>query len=205
MREGTGLACTVEGDGSGAVLVVTLYGRGLRDYVIPIDFVGEREVVVPTGEVAWSDPRWGWRFESARFDYSRITRVSAGLGSVPPRTATRISVSELRPVTLEPAMLGDLRIRVGEDRELVVPGEIASGHYLWYQGGSEVGLYDLNWNKISDRPVLRKDFRLPQGEFTMTVDSASSPGPEPWLEMQYLVRDQPLLQESMPAATAIGP
>ena len=42
MSAGRGLSMDLVGDGSGAVLLLQLSGRGVRDYVVKIDFVGPR-------------------------------------------------------------------------------------------------------------------------------------------------------------------
>ena len=62
MNAGRGLAMDLTGDGSGAVLLLQLSGRGVRDYVVKLDFTGSRSVTIPAGETSWADGNWGWRF-----------------------------------------------------------------------------------------------------------------------------------------------
>lgn len=97
MSDARGLGCTVTGDSSGAVLVITIEGRGKRDYAVPIDFTGVREIRIPSGEVAWENPRWSWRFHVARFSYSRIRKVRAGFGTVPAKTHAKVTMQNIRP------------------------------------------------------------------------------------------------------------
>jgi len=67
MSDARGIGCTVSGAGSGAVLVISIGEHHKRDYVVPIDFTGTREIEIPSGEVAWGHAKWGWRFTRAPF------------------------------------------------------------------------------------------------------------------------------------------
>jgi len=191
MSDARGIGCTVTGDGSGAVLVITIGEHHKRDYVIPIDFTGTREVQIPSGEVAWGHSKWGWRWGATKFDYSRIRTVRAGFGTVPPKTHARVTVSNIRPLRETPTWLQDFTIRVGADGELTVPGTIPSDHYLWYRGGDSVGLYDINWNKVRDIPVRKHDFVFPTGKLTVELN-ANSADQLPWLETQFFTKGKPL-------------
>ncbi|MBT3193398.1 MAG: hypothetical protein HN341_12675 [Verrucomicrobia bacterium] len=192
MSEARGIGCTVTGDGSDAVLVITIGEHHKRDYVIPIDFTGTREIEIPSGEVAWGDTHWGWRWGTAKFDYSRIRKVRVGFGTVPPETHAKVTVSNIRPLRKVSTELQDLTIRLGTDHELVVPGTIRSEHYLWYRGGDTVGLYDLNWNKVRDMAVTKDDFIVPAGELTVELD-ADKADQHPWFEVHFFTRGKPLL------------
>ena len=192
MSDARGIGCTVTGDGSGAVLVISIGEHHKRDYAIPIDFTGTRHVEIPSGEVAWGHSKWGWRWAATKFDYSRIRKVQAGFGTVPPKTHAKVTVSNIRPLRQTAKHLQDLTIKVGAGRELIVPGTIPSGHYLWYKGGDTVGLYDLNWNKIRDLAVRKQSFTFPTGALTATL-SAASPGRRSWFEVQFFTKGKPLL------------
>ena len=124
MSDARGLGCTVTGDGSGAVLVITIDGRGNRDYVIPIDFQGTREIAIPNGEVAWGHPRWGWRFHSARFDYRRITRVKVGFGTVPSQTTAQVTVGNIRPLRKVDSALRDLTIKLAPENTGITASDL---------------------------------------------------------------------------------
>jgi hypothetical protein len=187
MSDARGIGCTVTGDGSGAVLVISIGEHHKRDYVVPIDFTGTREIEIPSGEVAWGHAKWGWRSGAAKFDYSRIRKVQVGFGTVPPNTQAKVMVSNIRPLRETPTELRDFTIKVDGDGELVVPGTIPSGHYLWYKGGDTVGLYDLNWNKVRDLAVRKQSFTFPSGALTATM-SGASPDRRSWFEVQFFTK-----------------
>ena len=73
-RRGIGLRVT--GDGSGALLLFMISGR---DYVVPIDFVGPRDVEIPNGEVAWSSAAWGWRMSTKHANYASQRQFPPGI------------------------------------------------------------------------------------------------------------------------------
>ena len=191
MSAARGVGCTVTGDGSGAVLVITIEGHGYRDYVIPIDFTGTRELQIPTGEVAWAMPEWSWRGHG-RFRYDRIRKVRVGFGTVPAATQAQITVRDIRPLREVATEVRDLTIRIGGGRELVVLGAINSGQYLWYRGGDSLGIYDLNWNKLRDCEVRKQKFSAPKGRFNLQLTGAET-GHQPWLETQFFVKGVPIV------------
>ena len=192
MSDARGIGCTVTGDGSGAVLVISIGEHHKRDYAIPIDFTGTRHVEIPSGEVAWGHAKWGWRNGTAKFDYGRIRKVRVGFGTVPPKTHAKVTVSNIRPLCQTAKDLQDLTIKVGAGRELIVPGTIPSGHYLWYKGGDTVGLYDLNWNKVRDLAVRKQSFTFPAGALSVEL-SAAPPERRSWFEVQFFTKGKPLL------------
>lgn len=54
-----GIGVTVEGDGSKSLLCISFGKPRPRDYVVPIDFTGERTFQIPCGEASWVHPQWG--------------------------------------------------------------------------------------------------------------------------------------------------
>jgi hypothetical protein len=191
MSTGRGLALDLVGDGSGAVLLLQLNGRGVRDYVVKIDFMGPRTVTIPAGETSWADGNWGWRFGAKYFDYSRIDAVSLGFGSIPPRTNPKVRIANLRVLADVPSKLVNPVIHTGSGR-LSVRGEIASGCYLRYDGGETAGVYDRNWNKLKELRVTREDYRMPTGYAPVWVEVADD-APRPWLELQAIVTGTPMI------------
>lgn len=204
MERARGIAVTVTGDGSGAILVLQAHCHGPRDYVIPLDFKGPRDVAIPCGEVSWSDARWGWRFATKNTKYGHLRRMSIGLGRVPPKTAVDISIGNLRLLPETPAALIDPVFSVGAGT-LHVKGTIASDSYAWYRGSDTLGVYDANWQMISTLPIVKKNFVASQGPLEIGVES-QGPGPMPWLESQFFVKDKPLIvRETTPAGSGKAP
>ena len=183
-----GIGLTVEGDGSGAMLVIQMFAGGHRDYLVPIDFVGKKDIVIPCGEVSWSDLRWGWRFETKHMGYGALTKASLGLGMIPKETDVDIKVSNLRLLRELTTELKDPEINIGKG-SLQIKGSVNTDHYLWFKGGSSVGVYDLNWNKIKDLPVVKKNFMASKGDSRVVVNAEKQKN-SPWLECQFIVKDQ---------------
>ena len=191
MENARGIALTVTGDNSGAVLVLQAHSHGARDYIVVLDFKGPREFVIPCGEVSWSDARWGWRFETKGSKYGNLHCMSIGLGKVPAKTTVDISVANLRVLPEIPTALINPVITLGTGT-LQITGTIPSESYIWYTGGATLGVYDLNWKKISDLPVAKKNFLAPKGKLEIRVEG-KGPEPAPWLECQFFVKDTPMV------------
>jgi hypothetical protein len=190
MDKARGVRMTVTGDGSGAVLVLQMHGRGQRDYVVPLDFTGKRLVEIPTGEVAWADARWGWRGRARDIRYGGMRQARLGLGIVPPGTAVDVTVEGIRLMPETPARLVRPTVRVGNG-SLAILGDVPSGRYIWYRGRETVSIHDLNWREIETLPVRKRDFAAPGGKLELEVRSRVA-GRFPWLEVQFFVRDEPL-------------
>ena len=185
-----GIGMRVTGDGSGAMLVVNVEGRGQRDYVVKLDFTGPRDIEIPCGMVAWGDPNWGWRNRTGKISYVSIQGIKMGLGIVPPKTKVKVKVENLRILKEHDATLINPTIHLSKG-SLNIKGKVSSDHYLWYTGGEYIGVYDLNWNKVQDLAVVKHDFVATHGEQTFAVsDDSSAKGA--WLECQLMVKDQPM-------------
>lgn len=187
MTGSRGIGMRVTGDGSGAILLFQIPGR---DYILPIDFQGPREVEIPNGEVAWADGRWGWRMETKHTDYARVPWCRLGIGYLPAHGKASVLVEGLKALREIPTALRDPVIHTGAGT-LAVKGSVASGEYLQYEGGDTVGVYDENWNKLRDLPVERRDYVMPAGWAPVSVSAAGDP--LPWLEAQFLTEGEPML------------
>jgi hypothetical protein len=183
-----GIGMTVTGDGSGAILLFQIPGR---DYVVPIDFKGERYIEIPHGEVAWADGRWGWRMKTKRANYARITWCKLGFGHLPPKSKASVAVKGLKALAEIPAVLTDPVIRVGNG-SLNLKGRVFSGQILVWQGGDNAIVCDENWNRLRKLPAERKDYVMPTGFAEVTVHAAES-NAKPWLEVQFMTEGEPML------------
>jgi hypothetical protein len=186
-----GLGMRVTGDGSGAMLMVNVDGRGSRDYVVKLDFTGIRDIEIPCGMAAWGEPEWGWRNRTGKISYVSIQGVKMGLGIVPPKTKVNVKVENLRILKENDATLINPSIRLGKG-SLNIRGEVSSDHYLWYTGGTSIGVYDLNWNKVKDLSVVKDNFSAIHGEQTFSM-SDDSHDKKVWLECQLMVKGQPMV------------
>jgi dienelactone hydrolase len=194
MAAGRGIAFEIDGDGSGAIVLLQLRGRGLRDYVVKVDFKGRRTVRIPCGEASWADGDWGWRMGSKHFDYAGVRYVSLGFGMVPPRSSPRIRIAGLRQLRDVPSKLVRPVIRIGSG-SLAVDGEIETGCYLRYAGGDVATVYDRNWNSLRTLPVVSDGSLMPSGFGTVRIDAAAD-APRPWLEVQTIVTGDPIRVEA---------
>lgn len=186
MDGGRGIGLTIHGDGSNAVLVVQVHCAGPRDYVVPIDFKGPREIIIPCGEVAWADRRWGWRFETKDSRYGNVAQVNIGFGKVPARTIVDVAVSKLRILGERPVLLRHPVLAIN-DGTMEILGDVSSGSYLWYQGGDKVTVHDPNWKKIAELPLRISGFSAPEGRMNIRVDARRSAA-DAWFECQFFVR-----------------
>ena len=191
MRGARGIGLTVDGDGSGAVLVIQVSAGGHRDYIVPLDFKGKKDIVIPCGEVSWSDLRWGWRFGTKHMNYASVSEVRLGLGMIPKETNVDIKVSNLRLLMEQATELKNPEISIGKG-SLQVKGSIKTGQYLWFKGGSSVGVYDQNWNKLKDLPLVKKSFVASKGKNRVVINSQKQQN-SPWLECQFIVKDKKML------------
>jgi hypothetical protein len=185
-RNASGLGLTVTGDGSGAFLLVQVGPN--KDYVIPIDFTGRREIVIPNGEVARTTGRWGLRYHTKGSDYGVFREVSIGFGRVMAKTHPKVLVENLRMLGETPSSIRDPVIHAGAGA-LAITGEVRSNHSLWYQGGDTVGVYDPNWHLVATLPVVQTDYAVDTGFSDFRIDGQCG-SPPPWLDVQFITRGE---------------
>jgi hypothetical protein len=191
MTASRGIGMRVTGDGSGAILLFQIPGR---DYVLPIDFTGPRDVEISNGEVAWAESCWGWRMETKRADYSRVPWCRLGFGYLPAGRKASVRVEGLKALSEIPAALQNHAFRTGQG-VLTVKGAVLSGQYLQYEGGETATVYDENWNRIRELPVEKKGYVMPGGWASVSIE-AEGPNVKPWLEVQFMTEGEPM---SVPA------
>jgi hypothetical protein len=185
-----GLGIELEGDGSGALVLVQLEGHGCRDYVIPVDFEGVRYVEIPCGEVSWARADWGWRMGTKTMDYAKVAQCRIGLGMVPAQSSALVRVRRLAALAERHVLLANPRIRVGEG-SLRVDGSITTGNYLVYSGGDTVAVYDPNWHHLDQLHVSAGSFVAQKGPNNVLIERSDRDS-MPWLECQFLVKGTPL-------------
>ena len=194
MSSARGIGMTVTGDGSGAVLIVSVSGSGQRDYPVRLDFKGKRDIVIPSGEVSFGSPDWGWTGKKYSLQYASVRQIKLGIAYAPPKTSVDVRVENLRIMHEQASQLVDPVIRLGET-EMKIEGRIPSDTYLWYRGGDHVTLHDLNWKQIGKLPINTNRFIAPHGitDFLLTNRDAKN---TPWLEYQVVVSAPPILLKS---------
>jgi hypothetical protein len=182
-----GLALTVTGDGSGAFLIVQV-GSGGKDYVVPIDFTGRKDIFIPLGEVARTTGRWGIRYHARGAGYGQFGAVSIGFARIPANTRAKVLVENLRLVGNTPSSINNPVIHTGAGT-LSIKGEVKTDQYLWYQGADSVGVYDLDWHLVQTLPVERKDFEIAPGFNEFWIEGEASK-PAPWFDVQFIAKGE---------------
>ncbi|HOX40443.1 MAG TPA: hypothetical protein PL033_20885 [Candidatus Brocadiia bacterium] len=188
MTNRRGVGMWVTGDGSGAILTLQIPGG---DYVVPLNFTGRRYIEIPNAQVAWSTGCWGWRMGSKRTYYDQVTWLKLGFGVLPPRTKARVGVEGLTSLCEIATELRNPVLHVG-DTKLTIKGNVASGQYLTWDGGPTCAVYDANWNRVAELLVAAEGFLAPTGEFDCRI-SADEGASAPWLELQLMTRDFPMI------------
>jgi hypothetical protein len=196
----SGLALTVTGDGSGALLVIQVGNS--KDYVVPIDFTGRKDIFIPTSETSRTAGVWGMRYATKRATYGIFHGVFIGFGRVPANTHAKVLIENLRMVGEKPTLIKNPVIHAG-DGTLAIQGEVKSSQYLWYQGGNKVGVYDKNWNHQADLPVVAINYEVDKGFSEFWID-AECGNPPPWLDVQFITKGE-TIPVPMASAAPIKP
>lgn len=188
IQNAKGLGVVITGDGSNTLFVIRLRGKGSRDYVIPIDFVGKRYIEIADPQVSWSDARWPITSAWKRWSGHTVQNVLAGFASVPANSIASVVIDDIRLLPEKDSVLKDPVIRCGQGT-IEIKGTIPSDHQIWYRGGDKAFVFDLNWNKLTELPVRVTKAEVPKGRSDITVLNQNPDG-DPWLECQFFVRDR---------------
>jgi hypothetical protein len=181
-----GLALTVTGDGSGALLVIQVGNS--KDYVVPINFTGRKDIFIPTSEVSRTVGGWGMRYATKRAIYGNFHGVFIGFGRVTANTHAKVLIENLRMVGEKPSSIKNPVIHAGAGT-LAIQGEVKSDHYLWYQGGDKVGVYDKNWNLQAELPAVATNYEVDKGFSEYWIDGESA-NPPPWFDVQFITKGE---------------
>lgn len=179
------LAFEVFGDNSGAVLMIQIKGRGMREFVCPINFVGRKEVVIPTGLAAFSSKYAGLGDGTFHLHYSNIHEVKMGFSQIPGKTYAKVEVRNLRFMKESDEKLKNPVFKLNEG-SLSITGEIPVESYLWYKGGDKISVYDRNWRPLFDLPVVKKSFQTKKGFNSFSIQSSAYENRKIWLETQLI-------------------
>ena len=185
MANHRGIGMTIEGDGSGAVFAIQIAGR---DYVVPIDFTGEKYVEVLNGEVAWHEERWGWRMGAKHTRYSMVTWFRTGFCRIPASTSPRIKVKDIKLLKEIQVPLQTLTVsnRAGE---LKIRGDISTGDYIEYDGGATAVISDANFNPKQTVPVENHGFTAKSGYDTYHFSADA----QAWIEVQLFTEGEEIV------------
>jgi len=188
MSNSRGVAITVKGDGSGSTLVFSTDGFP-RMYAVDIDFVGERTIEVPNGEVcnnreAWDIYKCG---TISQFNYARVGSFRLFMHKVPAGKKAIIQVSKIEAMieNRDTSLIDPVLTLNGV--KAAVNGIIPYDHYLVYSEGTSAKVYGSNWKFVKNLPVTAEGkLEAVKGNNTFRVTSKS---PDTWLSSRIKVKD----------------
>ncbi len=181
-----GMGLKVVGDGSGAILVVSVGWGNRRDYVVPIDFKGARWIEIPNGQVAWAQSQWGWHRKAHKWiDFTRVHDLALGLGHVPKGKLVRVRIEKIVALKEVGVALDHPVIQLGDAR-LSVRGRVPARHFLSWQGGKDVAIHNANWHTVTHLPVTREG-EFGAGKTMLLRVTAKGAGLMPWLDVRVQV------------------
>ena len=180
-----GVGLFVDGDGSGATLVVRLLCPGVaRDYAVPLTFKGKRWVEIPAGEQGWSARNWGPIGKGAiiwghGMNYEDITDVAVGIGYLPPHTTSNVTISGLQALSEIVASIVDPKITVG-DQTVQAKGTLSTYDQFTLDHDGTFTIYDSAWHFISNCSVGAFH---PTNLTSFAMAPAVATGQQVWLEV----------------------
>ena len=185
LKHHQGIGMMVEGDGSGGTLVVRLIsGNVARDYAVPLDFKGERWVVVPAGQQGWSARNWGPVGKGAivwvKMNYSMVTEVAVGVGYLPANTTSNVTISMLKALADIDTPLIDPWVTVGDQTMQTKGIKVPMYGMFTLDPNGIFSVYDPNWFKLATCSV--GPFR-PTNLTSFAMGSQAMNESKAWLEV----------------------
>jgi hypothetical protein len=179
-----GVGLFVDGDGSGATLVVRFVsGTVARDYAVPLTFTDRQWIEIPAGEQGWSARNWGPTGKGAvvwvAMNYERITDVAVGVGYLPGHTTSNVTISGLQALSEIVASVVDPKITVG-DQTIQAKGTLSTYDQFTLDHAGTFTIYDSAWHFISSCSVGA--FR-PTNLTSFAMASAVATTQPVWLEV----------------------
>lgn len=176
MAKHRGIGLTIEGDGSGAIFAVQIAGR---DYVVPIDFTGEKYIEILNGEVSWHEERWGWRMGTKHTRYSMVTWFRTGFCHVPAATKTSIKVKDIKLLKEINVPLQELSI-ANSNGSIKISGDFQTGDYIEFDGKDMAVISDANFHPKQTVKVENNNFTAKAGYDTYSFSADK----QAWIEVQ---------------------
>ncbi|MDD5707953.1 MAG: hypothetical protein PHR35_18700 [Kiritimatiellae bacterium] len=192
LSKNRGLGLWVEGDGKGETLFVEIQdGNNVRPFYVPIDFIGERYIELPLGEVSLSrfyDYEWNnwsafasWWVTLKGFNYTHVAMVTVGYNAIPPNTEVKCRVAGIRALRELPAKLAKVNLSSG-GQTLEFQPDLEPFQYLIYAGAGVAQVCDPNYHDL--RTVASAgQLVLQPGANDLTIACEAS-GRAPWLRFQ---------------------
>ena len=190
MSKSRGVAFTVTGDNSGAVLVFSV---GNRDYAITLNFSGQRTIEIPNGEAELYRAKTGFGGSVSgiigTFNYSSVSKFQLFFGYVPAGKTATAQVSSIQTMQEDQAAGLVNPTLTLNGNSVSVSGSLSYNSYLTYSGGSSAQVYDQNWNYKSTLPVTGSTLTAISGTNIFSVTAPTSPNA--WLATRVKVSGTP--------------
>ena len=192
MSQSRGVALTVTGDNSGADLVFRICSSSgfERDYVVPINFLGQRTIAIPNSEAMWYKQHYGFWDDygtcGTNVSYSSIVGFQLYLGKVPANTTSSVQISAIQAMK-EDQTVGLANPSLALNGATVsVSGTVDCNNYLLYVGGTNAQVYDANWNYVGVLPAIGSTPTAITGSNTFSVQ-ADAVSANTWLATRLKV------------------
>jgi hypothetical protein len=152
-----GVGLFVDGDGSGATLVVRfISGNVARDYAVPLTFTGKQWIEIPAGEQGWSVRNWGPTGKGAivwvAMNYEKINAVAIGMGYLPANITSNVTISGLLALSEVTSSVVNPNITVG-DQTVNAKGTLSTYDQFTLDPDGTFTIYDSAWHFISNCSV----------------------------------------------------
>lgn len=185
MKNHRGIAVTLIGDGSGAILLLKV---AQRDYPIKVDFIGKKTIVIPHGEAAWYHGDWGWRLKTKCSKYAFFEEGYLSIGYIPPQTQVDITVERIVILREEVCRMSALCVLVNNTKiALHSTGGIYSSDVVFYDSET-AKLYDKDWHLKEILSIDDANFVVEQGENKVQIQHNGNGNP--YFELQLLACDE---------------
>ncbi len=187
LKNHRGMAIKLVGDGSGSILVIN-FAR--RDYIVKIDFYGEKTVVIPHGEVSWYDGNWGFRMKTKCTDYGFFEDAYISIGYIPPKTEVDIDILSIKCLREEPVSFTELSLDLNANRSILYSKtRFESGDIVKITDGKAV-LLDKSWRKKEELECDFNNFVANKGQNDFIIYDNSNGNA--FFEVQLIVKDTPI-------------
>ena len=190
MSGSRGIAVTLTGDNSGAVLVFNI---GNRDYAVTVNFSGQQTIEIPNGEVVWYRSNTGYGLSKSgttdTFDYASVSTFKLFLGYVPAGVTPNIQVNAIKTMQEDQTtgLVNPVLTLNGNSARVV--GTIPYNNYLTFSGGASAQVYDANWNYKNSLAVTGAILSAVNGANTFSVAATNSPNA--WMATRVKVSGLP--------------
>jgi hypothetical protein len=183
------VSITVEGDGSGAVLLFCVGNSFPRTFAVDIDFVGKRNFEIPNGEAVNNRADWeAFGMQTiTNYRYHLTNSFCTYLHKVPAGQKASVKIHSIQAMVedRETGLVNPTLVLNGVKK--IVKGTVPYNHYLEYHKGESAKIYDSNWHHVKDLEVSGPDFVAKKGLNRFSIEASESNNT--WYSSRIKVKD----------------